>query len=205
MSLGIHAIDRAREFLAPVLEPEQLSKAQSASILERLSGNLGSNPYSNQEIRHQVLLIALDLLEEIWHAAKNLALSDPSSSTSNDLLLRDSVARRTVDGLLDLISLEGIYPQLRSGVGVPIERRVRSILKGTESSANVVARNFDTSFLVNIAQKLHKVAVQEGNEVSNALRERTLVDVVAAEAQLAFDPDVKIDWNKNRLDELVGL
>ena len=45
------------------------------------------------------------------------------------VLLLEPEHRQAVEGLLDLVSLEGIYPNLSPGVGIPINNRVKSVLQ----------------------------------------------------------------------------
>ena len=128
---------------------------------------------------------ALDLLLNIHHA---LCFTDHSSIGRE--VLYNSEARRIIDTLLDLISLEGIYPNLLSGVGVPIERRVKSVLQGGLVTRSVgISENFNregNGLLEEIVRQLGKVAADKGKGLGSALQERTLVDLIAALGQLAY-------------------
>lgn len=103
-------------------------------------------------------------------------------------MLQSSSSRRVVDGLLDLISLEGIYPCLSPNVGIPIERRVRSVLQGGVVTQPVMEAQRGGDLLAEIIDGLYPVVKEGSNGLGLALRERTLVDVVAGAGQLAFDP-----------------
>lgn len=93
-----------------------------------------------------------------------------------------------VDGLLDLISLEGIYPCLSTDVGIPIERRVRSVLQGGVVTQPVMEAQDGGDLLAEIVDGLYPIVKEGNNGLGLALHERTLVDVVAGAGQLAFDP-----------------
>lgn len=98
-------------------------------------------------------------------------------------------SRRLVDGLLDLISLEGIYPNLLPGVGVPIERRLKSVLQGgtvTQLPESAQSSHKDEDLLLEITIQLSKIAMSSGEGLYEALQERILVDLIAAKAQLVF-------------------
>lgn len=120
------------------------------------------------------------------------ALCRTSHAQKSPTPLQDSKNRKIVDGLLDLISLEGIYPSLSPGVGIPIERRVRTVLQG-----GVITRTLSEEgdeeprnklLLTKIVDSLG--TIPESNEVGLrlALQERTLVDLIAGLSELAYSP-----------------
>ena len=114
------------------------------------------------------------------------------NSTFSDAL-RDLKSRRIIDGLLDLVSLEGIYPFLSPGIGIPIERRVKSVLQG-----GIVTRKSPTEdgqitehkeLLIKVTGSLNRIAAnQDAIGLRPALYERTLVDLVASLGELAYNP-----------------
>ena len=140
---------------------------------------------------------ALSLLADI-----NWALATKTGAKLTDGVLRTSDSRRVIDGLLDLISLEGIYPCLLPGVGVPIERRVKSI-----SQSGVVSRPHGpaadpercSAMLQSIVDTLHGIMIGGQRGVCIALRERNLVDLIAAEAQLSFAPNAQAPHTSSTL------
>ena len=136
--------------------------------------------------REDVIRKALLLLRDIHLCLRNCL--DPILVKE---VLYNSAYRRTIDALLDLISLEGIYPLLQHGVGVPIERRVKSVFQGgftTRAADADQTSNTDQTLLLNITDQLKLIATDSGRGVSGVLRERTLVDLIAALGQLAFLP-----------------
>jgi hypothetical protein len=133
-----------------------------------------------------VVETALGLLADIHHAL----LQEKSPAVANEVLYI-STTRKVVDGLLDLISLEGIYPNLLPGVGVPVERRVQSVLQGGVQVRKVgpdEASDSDASLLPHIVHALHMIAMDIGLGLYSILKDRTMVDLIAAESQLAFAP-----------------
>ena len=97
-----------------------------------------------------------------------------------------------MDGLLDLVSLEGIYPNLLPGVGIPIERRVQSVLQGGTSTRVLGSDDSQTdeTLLVDIVSQLSSIAMASSKGLRSAIQERILVDLIAAQTQLAFAPAV---------------
>lgn len=96
-----------------------------------------------------------------------------------------------MDGLLDLLSLEGIYPSLSPGMGVPIERRVKSVLRGglvTRPSPVEGAGHQDVVLLGEICDALCVIMKDEGMGLSSSLQERNLVDLIAGMGELAYAP-----------------
>lgn len=87
--------------------------------------------------------------------------------------------------------LEGIYPSLSHGVGIPLERRARNFtLPATAAARNKgrvqeIEENKDVELLGEVAAGL--IGVMEGGEkVGRTVRERCLVDVLAGCGELAF-------------------
>ena len=163
-----------------------LVEARAQSILERLSSMKVGSDDQRDVTREDIIGKALLLLRDIHTCLRNCL--DPMLAKE---VLYNSTSRRTIDALLDLISLEGIYPLLLPGVGVPIERRVKSVFQGSFTTRTADAdqtSNTDLTLLVNIADELRLIATDSGRGVSGPLRERTLVDLIAALAQLAFLP-----------------
>ena len=149
------------------------------SILDPGKGDAGA--------RDRVVCKALLIFLNIHHA-----LDQASGESQQSDVSRNPIHRKIVDGLLDLISLEGIYPCLSSGVGVPIERRVMSVLKDgiitRTSSVEDVQEAKDKRLLVRIMADLYDVASCKTTGLVPALRERTMVDVIAGLGELAYNP-----------------
>ena len=103
-------------------------------------------------------------------------------------------------GLLDLISLEGIYPSLSPGVGIPIERRVKSVLQNgvitRPSPSSDGPERQGQSLLVEICLALDNI-LEDGDGLASIIQERTLVDLIAGFGELAFSPLIENKSSKN--------
>lgn len=146
--------------------------------------------------RRAVVRRALQLLSELHQILSN----DPDNRLRQGVLFT-SQSRRLVDGLLDLISLEGIYPNLLPGVGVPIERRLKSVLQGgtvTQLPQSAQPSHKDEDLLLEISTQLSKIAISSDEGLCGALQERILVDLIATKVQLTFSS--RDDASKSKHD-----
>lgn len=104
----------------------------------------------------------------------------------------DAKRRRVIYTLLDLISIEGVYPCLSTGVGIPLEKRVISNLP-----QGVVARQApemtsdkprNEVLLYRILLVFTSILLDESHGGTRSLlRGRVLSDVISAAADLAFN------------------
>lgn len=104
----------------------------------------------------------------------------------------DAKRRRVVYTLLDLISIEGVYPCLSTGVGIPLEKRVISNLpqgvvarQAPEMTSNK-PRNEVLLYRILLALTSIMLNASHGGAQS-LLRGRVLSDVISAAADLAFN------------------
>ncbi|MCJ1268086.1 hypothetical protein MMC22_007972 [Lobaria immixta] len=197
------AFAKAASFLAPVLRRESIVKAKGQSIIQCLDPERDAKEVGNPVSRRRTIEIALSLLLDIH---EDLSRTAKSSDTSKPL--QSPSQQKTVDGLLDLISLEGIYPFLSPGVGVPIERRVRSVLQGglvsKPSPANDGAAQEDRSLLAEICDGLYGITQGEGGGLTSSLQERTLVDLIAGLGDLAYAPLLQDQDPEKQHDRMLG-
>lgn len=162
-------------------------------MLECLQAN--TDTLQDDEIAWRVVIIqrALVLLAEIHRAIKD------DTSVASDLTT-DLSKRKTVDGLLDLISLEGIYPCLSPGVGIPIERRVTSVLRNgvvTRASSSDDGPQFQgQSLLAETCLALDEI-LKDGGSLASQAQERILVDLVAGYGELAYSHSVESASSRN--------
>lgn len=188
----------AENFLRPVIKREEFTPARSASIVDRIFGDLPFDVPKDKTKADAVVWHALLLLESIHQTM----LED---ETQTEEILRTPALRRIVDALLDLISLEGIYPRLSPGVGAPIDRRVRSVLQGGTSITEVKdQKEPDLAGLDVLVERLYTIVFTRRG-IAMAIEQRTLVDVLAGIAQLAYGPRSlqSAVWSK-RLDDLIN-
>ena len=111
--------------------PVSSKNARASSMIDLLlDGCPPAGPEPSSPLR-RVIARALWLLQAIHHGlprhSERTVSEGGLKKTAADYLYEPN-NRRLVFGLLDLISLEGVYPQLSTGVGVPIERRLKSVL-----------------------------------------------------------------------------
>ncbi len=144
-----------------------------------------TNRDDEHALRVSIIRRALELLLRIHRALKEETLEASG-------LIQDLSKRKTVDGLLDLISLEGIYPCLSPGVGIPIERRVKSVLQNgvvTKISPSGEGRlqSEVQNLLVEICLALDEI-LEDGNGLAHNVQERTFVDLIAGFGELAYYP-----------------
>ncbi|KAI9843508.1 MAG: hypothetical protein M1837_006262 [Sclerophora amabilis] len=189
------AIDAAESFLAPVLSRGKIEKARQLSIIDRLDLSEGNQSTEDIQKRTSIIKRAISLLLNICEASNETPSAEASarSRSAAEIVYEPSV-RRVLYGLLDLISLEGIYPALSPGVGIPLERRVKSVLP-----AGVVARTPDAQgptisedagryLLEATAFGLTQSLGSGSPELQTLIRERSLVDLIAACVELACNP-----------------
>ncbi|KAL8885252.1 MAG: hypothetical protein Q9215_006875 [Flavoplaca cf. flavocitrina] len=169
-------------------------------MLDRLSSESSSNPPSDgpghcEDRREAIIKKALGLLSGLHKdSCQRLRYSDYRPFTSR--------AQKLTDALLDLIVIEGIYPCLEIGVGVPMERRLTSVLKG-----DFVARTLgqcqevhphDQQLIRAIIDCLYPILMSREGLASN-VEARMLVDMVAAVGQAAFSPVFAVDKRQKYL------
>lgn len=166
--------------------PDDLVKARGQSLIERLVTQLLK--HSETHLPEKRALVLRTAISHLW--AIHVALIGSSDSCDAKQTLYNSRDRRVIDGLLDLISLEYIYPALSPGVGIPIERRVKSVLQagvaarhGTEIGQN---ESIDLNLLKEVVNGLSRIVVAGDNGVNPAIRERNLVDVICGCGELAY-------------------
>lgn len=149
-------------------------------------------------MRSAVIGKSLDILSQI-HIAFVTPVQDRHDSqqpeTGNeDAALEDAKRRRMLHALLDLISLEGIYPSLSSGVGIPLQQRVISVLP-----AGVIAKQgftpastipHDDGLLRHIMGVLMSILLDTRSSIQPVIRGRFLSDIVSGTGDLAFNPNI---------------
>ncbi|KAJ5993549.1 hypothetical protein N7451_009273 [Penicillium sp. IBT 35674x] len=174
-------------------EATEIEKTQGKSLLENLSQNEDSS-FSGDEIRATVIDKALQILSRIHIAfiTPDLEQSQHLATEGEDVALEDAKRRRMLHALLDLISLEGIYPSLSSGVGIPLQQRVISVLP-----AGVIAKQaqippsstpHNVSLLRHVMDVLLTILMDTRSSIQPVIRGRILSDIISGTADLAFNP-----------------
>ncbi|KAL4863984.1 hypothetical protein BDV12DRAFT_176818 [Aspergillus spectabilis] len=200
-STGIReAFAAASEFLSPVLLREELQKSRGKSLIALLNKEL---PEEDASARANVIGKALDLLSQIHVAFVNPVIVAHQSflvdGNQEDPNLEDAKRRRILHALLDLISLEGIYPSLSSGVGIPLKQRVISVLP-----AGVIAQRTTPAFekpqddvlLRRILVVVSDIIFDTRPSIQPVVTGRILSDVISASSDLGYNPNVPADTDQ---------
>jgi Required for nuclear transport of RNA pol II C-terminus 1/Required for nuclear transport of RNA pol II C-terminus 2 len=189
----------------PDCDLESISKVRGQSVVDRLFQSFSGKA----DVTHPRIVVLRKALDLLLATHRSLVLEQNSlprdKAVQTPQILYEPKARRTIYGLFDLISLEGIYPSLSPGVGVPLERRVKSVLP-----AGVIAKQAplsgredrDLGLLQEIVDRLLGVYPNARTGISPICRERVLVDLIAACGELAFGPDAKEEHIKARYTDL---
>ncbi|KAL2870673.1 RTP1/Tango6 family protein [Aspergillus lucknowensis] len=202
------AFAAASNFLGPVLQRDELQRSRGKSLIEILDNGITE---TSSDARLRVIGKALDLLHQI-HVAFAIPVIDADQIShahdhGKDPNLEDAKRRRVLHALLDLISLEGIYPSLSSGVGIPLQKRVISVLP-----AGVIAQQYtpvyedpqNGSLLRRILATLSEILVDARPSIQPVIRSRILSDIISALSDLGFNPKVSHDDGRHQYQQLLS-
>lgn len=184
--------------------PVQHKSTLPTTLIGRLSTALPASTTNDKDDPRPVIFYAISLLQRIH--TDLLTKHEPSPRPGE---IVSPKARRIIIALLDLLALEGIYPCLTPGLGIPLGRRARIIppSKSSNTSSDGVRRlqNLrDVDILGKIISALLDILKDGKGEVVEMLKDRCLVDLVAGCGELAFNPsqndrltiDDKVYWQK---------
>ncbi|KAJ5256889.1 hypothetical protein N7478_012993 [Penicillium angulare] len=188
------AFQQATTFLRPI------NNSQGKSLLEVLIQNTTQSVSPNDEEAARTLIIgtALDILSRIHAAfvAPVDARNQYLATEGEDTALEDAKRRRMLHALLDLISLEGIYPSLSSGVGIPLQQRVISVLPAgvIAKQANITASSTprNVALLHRTIKILLKIMLDSRSSIQPVIGGRILSDIISGTADLAFNPNIDL-------------
>lgn len=106
-------------------------------------------------------------------------------------LVEDAKRRRALHALLDLLAFEGIYPSLSPGVGVPLEKRMISILPAgvvaKQASAEPRDKVQSDRLLKRILDILESVLSDTRPSIQPIIRNRILPDILCAAGELGYN------------------
>lgn len=98
--------------------------------------------------------------------------------------------------LLDLISLEGIYPSLSTGVGIPLQQRVISVLPpgviAKQASLPSSSKPNDEALLAQILSVLFDILFDVRPSIQPVIRGRILSDIISGSSDLAFNSNLPL-------------
>jgi hypothetical protein len=183
---------------------DEIQRSQGQSLVEILSRFLNLPSASDETARTAVVSKALDILSAIHNAfvtplTHQDLVQEPQVKVENPAL-EDAKRRQMIHALLDLISLEGIYPSLSSGIGIPLQQRVISVLpagviaKQTSVPASSVPH--DEALLNRIMKVLLGITLDDKDSIQPIIRGRILSDIISGTADLAFNPNVVASKSK---------
>ncbi|KAJ5686819.1 hypothetical protein N7536_009438 [Penicillium majusculum] len=206
------AFDIAKNFLTPVLDREEIQKTQGKSLLQILSRTPGEDDSAGDDAaRPTVINEALDILINIHRSfvsPEDQYGSLQSYGEVEDSPSEDAKRRRMLHALLDLISLEGIYPSLSTGVGIPLQQRVISVLPAgvIAKQAQTVASSVphDEPLLRRIIDVLVDVLFDPKPSLQPIIRGRILSDIISGTSDLAFNPNTVISSHRKTYQKTLG-
>ncbi|KAJ5330466.1 hypothetical protein N7476_000249, partial [Penicillium atrosanguineum] len=187
----------------------EIHKSEGRSLLEILNRSSDDSGSGDCDARTTVINQALDILYRIHTAfvtpAESQSESQQAASSRGNEDLEDAKRRRILHALLDLISLEGIYPSLSSGVGIPLQQRVISVLpagviaKQAHASASSVPHNED--LLQHVMTVLVKIVLDSRPSIQPVIRGRILSDIISGAADLAFNPNITSSLHQTKFQD----
>ncbi|OJD16954.1 hypothetical protein AJ78_02936 [Emergomyces pasteurianus Ep9510] len=184
------SFDEAYEFLNP-----EIQKFRGDSVVQILTRGLSVQDQSDGNTRLHVIQRTLDLLVAIHSAFvdpnQNIGIDRSFiNERGEDPVLEDTKRRRVIHGLLDLVSLEGIYPALSQGVGIPLQQRVMSVLPTgvviTQPEGTSRGRPHDEALLRVIIDSLSPIICDKRSGIQPIIMGRILADILCAAAELGF-------------------
>ncbi|KAJ5760328.1 hypothetical protein N7520_007484 [Penicillium odoratum] len=201
------AFNKASDFLSPVLNRAEIEKSPGKSLLERLSQNADLSSSGEDYMRTVVVGQALQILSGIHNAfiTPDEELSHHLATDGEDVALEDAKRRRMLHALLDLISLEGVYPSLSSGVGIPLQQRVISVLPAgviaKQAQAPTSSTPHDEPLLRRVMNVLLSILMNTTSSIQPIIRGRILSDIISGTADLAFNPNCSNSEDRSNFQE----
>lgn len=123
----------------------------------------------------QVVLYSLDLLQEVNSASLNENIQ---------LGIKDW---RQVNALIEITLILGLYRVLSPGVGVPENRRIKSVLLDRERSQYAFHDQERMPLLQAITSRLEGILV-EGGEIGETLKRKHTIDILSGMVELSYNP-----------------
>ncbi|GKZ19807.1 hypothetical protein AbraIFM66951_008880 [Aspergillus brasiliensis] len=196
------------------LDNVQIQKSRGQSLLDILNETLHEDEKTTGSMRRDVIIKALNLLSLVHTAFANPSSdADSPSQTAQeteDVALEDAKRRRLLLALLDLIAVEGIYPSLSRGLGLPLHQRVFSALPAgiiAQQQHHAQESPEDEFLLEKIWTALLGIVFDAQVSIQDVIRGRILSDMISAAADLAYNSkslsDEKRDSYRRHLSRLI--
>ncbi|KAL2830545.1 hypothetical protein BDW59DRAFT_18409 [Aspergillus cavernicola] len=204
------AFAAASEFLGPVLQRDELQKSRGKSLIAILNKDT-PEPSEDASARSTVIGKALDLLRQI-HVAFVTPVTDEDQAyqadeDSEDPNIEDAKRRRILHALSDLISLEGIYPSLSSGVGIPLQQRVISVLPAgviAQQNTPVGEQPQNDLLLRRILATLSEILFNACPSIQPVILGRILSDIISASSDLGYNPNISPNDDQSRHRQILA-
>ncbi|KAH3011033.1 hypothetical protein KXW60_000329 [Aspergillus fumigatus] len=191
---------------------KEIQKYRGKSLPEILSQHVPAETGDDGSKRAVVVERALGILFRI-HVAFVTPVDQAHSSpqpdhVAEDAALEDAKRRRVLHAILDLISLEGVYPSLSPGVGIPLQQRVISVLP-----AGVIAQQQDKTahdkrrhmlLLERIMDTLSDILFDGRPSIQPVIRGRILSDLISSAADLAYNPSIPHPETRGKYGEILS-
>jgi hypothetical protein len=188
-----HTVAGAVALAQAFLEPAFRQRDSSKSITEKIA-TASASPSDTEiddEARREVILKGCRLFISI-HDAVSADQERPGSKPSYDSNLLG-----VVYNLLDLLILEGVYPQLPAGIGSPVERRAKSLLYSKPDPVYTPPKSLGVIGFV-LKDTLNSIAANFDVGIEPMQRHRVLIDLIAGNAYLAHSEGaLPIGTNQN--------
>ncbi|KAI1300530.1 transmembrane and coiled-coil domains-containing protein 7 [Mortierella claussenii] len=196
----------------PQITETEACEMGSPAVGEDGSSNDKNTDVEHQDVRTKFVVESVQLLIQLEEILLSLVRDRELNDPGNDKELLGLMDQRMIHTMLEIIVCWGIYPCLLPGVGMPLNRRVRSNIVQTDlfaagtgsgptnSASNdtiidkPVDRSATTSMLWSIIEPLSKMTIAYSPKVTrfttlgSILASRHVPDLYAALLQLAYRP-----------------
>ncbi|KAF2855963.1 hypothetical protein T440DRAFT_503667 [Plenodomus tracheiphilus IPT5] len=169
MNVTKEAVDAAANLLGPYLQSDRTQHARS---------DLKAGELVKRALYHLQAINAADL-------------------TADANAPYDASLAGVVYGLLDMVTLLGIIPNLSPGVA--FSQRPKSVLFATFASESRVQE--DGKLLPQVIQTVLPILEQEGSGIQPLISQRVLPDIVTALAELSHSPTMNLDTRSRYLGD----
>ena len=115
--------------------------------------------------------------------------------------LHSTSSRRVLDTLLDLICVEGIYPNFLPGVGIAQHRLSPALRDDYIEEQENAGFEPDSAMLQLIVDRFCEVIGAAGAGLSAIVQGRTLADLLGAILQLAYGPGLSQDHRQQHITQ----
>ncbi|KAG0197576.1 transmembrane and coiled-coil domains-containing protein 7 [Mortierella sp. GBA30] len=202
-SLRREASDRMVQHHQVQHEGEQSSAADTADTQQNTSQ--GDNCEVSVDVRSKFVTESVSLLIKLEEILLSLIRDRDVNDPTNDKELLGLMDQRMIHTMLEIVVCWGIYPCLLPGVGMPLNRRIRSniaqkelFMAGPTGNSNLESAPVDqfrsTKNLWSIVEPLARITTAYSPRVTrfttlgSVLANRHVPDLYAALLQLAYRP-----------------